>query len=307
MKKKYKQPEGGLLQSEEWTRVLRADANDVIDVSDRDTVIFGTEHVLPIVGKYIYFPRINNMSDELVRKIVQLECGWIRLDICNAKDLKMLQSGNKKIVQAPHNTQPKENLIIDITKSAESLLSQMKSKTRYNVRLAQRKDVKVFSSKDKKYVDTFYRLVEETAVRKGVTFHDKRHYENILNILPTEMIKLYIAEYDGQIIAINLVSFYGGTATYLHGATANISRNVMAPFLLQWQIIQDAKKMGCNWYDFGGVFSDSGDAGKQGITRFKNGFAPKENFFVTQGSYDIILSPMKYKLYRAIQTIKNKT
>jgi len=307
MKKNCKRPEGGLLQSKEWASVLRAEGKNVIEVHDDNRALFGVEQMLSIVGKYIYFPRISQVTDELINKMIRLKCGWIRTDICSDKDLKMLYTSGKKIVKAPHNTQPKENLIIDIIKDEDELLAQMKSKTRYNIKLAQKKNVHVFMSKDKKYIDALYDLIGQTSRRKSVAFHDKFHYESIINELPEKMIELYIAEYDDDIVAINLVSYCNSTATYLHGATADVHRSVMAPFLLQWKIIQDAKKRGCDWYDFGGVFSGSKNKGKQGITRFKKGFAPKEEFFVTEGSYDIILSPIKYKIYQIIQKIKNIT
>lgn len=307
MKKNYKQPEGGLLQSKEWNCVLRAEGQNIITVSCGDTNIFGVEQTLPIVGTYIYFPRINQVTDDFIENTVRLKYAWIRVDICNRRDLRKLQVCDKKIVQAPHNMQPKENLIIDIAKDESVLLAQMKSKTRYNIRLAQKKGVKVFTSRDKKYVDIFCDLVEKTAKRKGVSFHNREHYHQMFQKIPENMMQLYIAQYDGENIAANITSFYGDTATYLHGATSDQQRNVMAPFLLQWRAMLDATEKGCQWYDFGGIFSDSTDEGKKGITRFKKGFAPKEAFFVTQGSYDIILSQTKYKIYRAIQKMKNVT
>ena len=304
MKKEKKQPEGGLLQSEHWANVLRAEGKKIIDISSNNELIFGVEQKLPIVGSYVYFLRTQDIDEEFVEKILQLKYGWVRLDVSGKKDLTVLKKSAKKIVPAPHDMQSREHLIIDITKSEEDLLAQMKSKTRYNIRLAQKKGVKVFASKEKKYIDAFYALVTETAGRKDVTFHTKDHYEKIIRGLSHDVIDLYIAEYEGEVIAANLVSFYGGVATYMHGATADVHRNVMAPFLLQWQIMQDAKERECVWYDLGGIFLDSDDAGKKGITRFKKGFAPKEEVYSALGSYDIILSPWRYYLYRVLQKIR---
>jgi lipid II:glycine glycyltransferase (peptidoglycan interpeptide bridge formation enzyme) len=78
----------------------------------------------------------------------------------------------------------------------------------------------------------------------------------------------------------------------------------MAPFLLQWQAILDAKKRGIKYYDFGGVFTESDDVGKRGITRFKFGFSPKTKPFQTAGSYDIVLNKPKYWMYKILQKIK---
>lgn len=299
-----KQPEGGLLQSHEWVELLRAEGKDVIEFSDTHCIM----HKLSFVGMYTYIPRAYDFDekiiDELIQKIRSYGAGWMRIDVHNKELLNIFDAKNIKHTKAPHDMQPRENLIIDIRSSEDELLSQMKSKTRYNIRLATKKGVKVFTSRDKKHVDIFCDLVEKTAKRKGVAFHNREHYHKMFQKIPEHMMQLYIAQYDGEIIAANITSFYGGVATYLHGATSDKYRNVMAPFLLQWRAMLDAKEKECQWYDFGGIFPDSNDNGKKGITRFKKGFAPNADIFTTEGSYDVILSTPKYKLYRILQKIK---
>jgi lipid II:glycine glycyltransferase (peptidoglycan interpeptide bridge formation enzyme) len=303
MKEDRRQPEGGLLQSREWMQVLRADGREWVVVTTRKKEFFGVKYTLPFVGQYIYFPRLYDLNDEFVTRVSNMAYGWARVDIAHGDDLERLQKCGKKVVQAPHDMQPKENLIIDITKSEEELLAQMKSKTRYNVRLAQKKGVKIIVSHEQEHIDAFYDLISATVNRKGLVPHPKAHYESILKKLPEDTVALYTAEYDSEVIAANIISFFNGTATYLHGATSDAHRNVMAPFLLQWRAMCDAKKRGCMWYDLGGVFPATDDPGKKGITRFKRGFAPKENFTTALGSYDVILSPWKYTLYKIGQKI----
>jgi lipid II:glycine glycyltransferase (peptidoglycan interpeptide bridge formation enzyme) len=200
--------------------------------------------------------------------------------------------------------QPKQNFIIDIDLTEDELLAGMKSKTRYNVRLAKRKGVEILVTRDQKYIDKFIDLVEQTAQRKGVSFHQREHYLQMFQNIPEDVLKLYVAEYEGEVIAANIISFYGEVATYLHGATSDQSRNVMAPFLLQWQAILDAKKQEIKHYDFGGIFPESSKGGQQGITRFKLGFSPKTKPFQTAGSHDIILNKSKYWMYRFLQRVK---
>jgi lipid II:glycine glycyltransferase (peptidoglycan interpeptide bridge formation enzyme) len=299
-----KKPEGGLLQSSEWMAVLRAENKYVIDVHDGKEVLYGIEQKLPLVGRYLYFPRVTSVTETLLHKMCALPYPWMRVDANDEQIVQKLHVLPYTVVLSPHDMQPRSNLIVDITKDDDTLLQNMKPKTRYNIRLAQKKGVHVFASKDQKYIDRFHELVMMTAQRKEVTFHGKDHYEKIVQTLSDDMVALYIAEYAGEIIAMNAISFYGKTATYLHGATADLHRNVMAPFLLQWQAMQDARQRGCLWYDFGGVFPDSDDPGKKGITRFKQGFAPEEIFYDTQGSYDIIFSGWRYDLYRTLQKLR---
>jgi lipid II:glycine glycyltransferase (peptidoglycan interpeptide bridge formation enzyme) len=97
----------------------------------------------------------------------------------------------------------------------------------------------------------------------------------------------------------------------LHGASGNEHRNVMAPHILHWQAILDAKERGCRFYDFGGVkISNKEQAaiGKsnswEGITRFKLGFSQKTKPVVFPGSYDIVINQWRYWLYRTLQYIK---
>lgn len=306
-----KQPEGGLLHSDHWATFLRAEGRDVIDSGH----FFAVKQTVPLFGEYLYSPRFAPNNEQEIKELLAIgkeyNVPWIRVDVATEKQLQQLEHvEHLQLHQAPHNMQPKENLIIDITVSEEELLVQMKSKTRYNVRLAKKKDVAIHyvtkSDEDFQQIfDLFFTMVEETAKRKGVHFHPKEHYQKMFDVLPEDAIALFAAEYGGGVfIAANIVTFYNGTATYLHGATADVHRNLMAPFALQWSAIKAAKQKGCKYYDLGGVFPDSEDAGKAGITRFKRGFTLKEEPITSQGSYDIILSPVKYKSYRLLQKLR---
>lgn len=305
MEQYHKKPEGGLLQSEAWMNVLRSEGKYVVDVHDGRDVLWGVEHrVLPI-GKYLYFPRVTRITPEILGRMCLLPYAWIRVDADNDDVVSVLNGSAYDVVRAPHDMQPRCNLIMDITESEDVLLNNMKTKTRYNIRLAQKKGVRIIVSREPKHINAFCRLVTMTGQRKNVLFHNREHYEQIIAHLSDRTLSLYVAQYDNKMVAANLVTFYDGVATYLHGATSNEHRNVMAPFLLQWQAICDARARGCTWYDLGGVFADSKDPGKIGITRFKSGFAPHEIFYDTRGSFDVILTPLRYKMYRLFRHLRS--
>ena len=229
--------------------------------------------------------------------------------------------------------QPRQIFVIDISKPEEELLAQMKAKTRYNIKLSQRKNVAcimyhVSSDGFNRAMNSFIELVKITSERNKIKSHPENYYRKMLEIIPEKNLKLYTAEYQGKIIAANLISFYGDTATYLHGASDNKYRNVMAPFLLQWQAIKDAKEAGCKKYDLGGISTnyevstnyeqyETTNKNKlqttnyklqatkwAGITRFKLGFSPKTKPVEFPGSYDIVIIPWRYWAYRKIQKIK---
>lgn len=300
------------------------------------------EHQLPVVGKYLYIPRgplvgISNFkfqisneiqsSNDKIKKGMQClmdlarknNAGWIRIEPENEETLEIIKKNvDYKIAKAPHDMQPKEILAMDIAKTEEELLSEMKAKTRYNIKLAEKKGVGVTSSWNKKYINEFVRLIKLTEKRKSIKFHSANYYQKMLEVIPSDILRLYVAEYNNKVIAANLVIFYGNTAIYLHGATDDEYRNVMAPYLLQWQAIKDAKKAGFLQYDFGGVkrisplsstpspggrgwLEKPSEGNWSGITKFKLGFAPNTDPIIFPGSYDIIIDRKKYYLYKIIQ------
>ncbi len=322
-------PDGGFLQSEEWRKFQENVGKKTFNIFNDAFWANIIEHKLPIVGKYLYISRgpvlktkinkkeIENALEKLLKLAKKNKAGWIRFEPCNNKILKNIKNSIKfNIVKAPHDMQSRQIFIVDISKNEEELLTEMKSKTRYNIRLAKRKGV-VYNSynfSDEKFgkkFDKFLELVEKTASRKGVKFHQKNYYWKMVESIPEKNLKLYVAEYQGKIITANLILFFGNTATYLHGASADEYKNVMAPFLLQWQIILEVKKNGFTRYDFGGVKTENkkgelmiSETKWRGISKFKLGFSKITKPFEFPGSYDIIVNKKKYFAYKLLQKLK---
>ncbi len=303
------------LQSEGWLRFQESAGHQVIRITDDDFSIGGIVHSLPIAGKYLYTPRypsqgISNFQFPISKMLAEarrIGCGWVRVEpgteVVRDEILRFAQNDKIKTVKAPHDMQPRETFVVDISKNEEVLLAEMKPKVRYNVRLAEKRGVRVFASDDEKYRKAFVDLVTGTADRKGIVPHPRRYYETMLETLLGDMATLFVAEHEGDILGINLMIFHGDTATYLHGGSADVKREYMAPFLLQWEAMKEAKRRGCTRYDFGGIHSQFAIRNSQfdswaGITRFKTGFSPATAPTAFPGCYDIILSPTRYFLYR---------
>jgi len=315
-------PDGGFLQSLEWRKFQEGVERKTYNVSGNNFYANVIEHRLPLVGKYFYVPRGPVMSrntqhatrntEDLISLAKENRAGWIRIEVATDEILESIKCSMKQtLVKAPHDMQPREIFVLDITKSEEELLADMKPKTRYNVRLAEKKGVSLRIANLREYtnnkdVDEFIRLTKVMAKRNGIVTHSESYYKKMLEVIPKDILKLYIAEYNGKMIAANLVVFYGSTCTYLHGASDDEYRNVMAPYLLQWQQLKDAKKAACLKYDFGGIKTrDTQQATRNnswsGITKFKLGFSPDTKSIEFPGSYDIVVSPMKYWGYRSMQ------
>jgi len=196
--------------------------------------------------------------------------------------------------------QPRFVSRLDLSPSPEELLERMHPKTRYNIRLTQRKGVTVAEAHRVEDLKTFYKILQETALRDGFLI---RSYDYFLTIWK-EMVKrkyaqLFLASYHGEAIAGALAFIMGDKAWYLYGASSNRHRNLMSNHLLQWTMILWAKERGCRFYDFRGVSGDlNPDNPLYGLYRFKKGFGGTLTEFI--GEYDRVYSPFLYWLWRKV-------
>ncbi|MFY9365982.1 MAG: peptidoglycan bridge formation glycyltransferase FemA/FemB family protein [Brevefilum fermentans] len=207
-------------------------------------------------------------------------------------------------VQAHQTIQPPRTILIDLQQDDDALLKSMKPKTRYNIRLAQRKDVIVQPSDD---IGSFHRMMLTTGERDAFGVHSRDYYQRAYDIFaPLDACALLIAEFRGQPLAGLMVFAHGSTAWYFYGASTNEERNRMPSYLLQWEAIQWAKRKGCTVYDLWGVpdyaeeeleeaFLDRSE-GLWGVYRFKRGFGGQ--LCRTIGAWDKVYQPLLYKLYQ---------
>lgn len=228
-----------------------------------------------------------------------------------------------KIIPSP-DVQPRRTLVLDLKKTPEELLSAMHQKTRYNIRLAERKGVQITKGDINDFAE-FWRLMKMTSERDAFRLHNQEHYQNLLKPISESgrnsgmprtletpgalgksgalgaeknFIRLFFAEYEGRKIATALVSSFAHKATYLHGASDNEYRQLMAPQLLQWEIIKTVKSEGANLYDFYGIDEQKWP----GVTRFKQGFGGEERVY--SGVYDLILRPVRYNFYKLMKLLR---
>ncbi len=193
------------------------------------------------------------------------------------------------------DVQPCQTLILDLKKSEAELLAQMHPKTRYNIRLAEKKGIKIVKGSAADFSE-FWRLMMLTGGRDGFRLHPAKHYENLLS--NNDFINLFFAEYKGEKVATALMSIFWQQATYLHGGSNYEKRQLMAPYLLQWEMIKQAKINGAFIYDFYGIHEEKWP----GVTRFKQGFqGEKRNY---PGAFDVIFRPAMYRLYQLVKFVR---
>lgn len=171
-------------------------------------------------------------------------------------------------------SQPRSTWVLDIVPD-DDLLAGMKQKTRYNLRLAARKGVEVHEVGPEE-LDAFYDLYAETARRDDFTIHSRPVYRRLVEAF-AENFRMLFARLGDELLAAVTVIRFGRTCWYLHGASSNAHRNLMAPYLLQWEAIRWARDQGCAEYDFRGVPDVlREDQDMYGVYRFKAGFGGRK-------------------------------
>ena len=201
--------------------------------------------------------------------------------------------------------QPPRTVHIDLRDSEEQILKRMKSKTRYNIRLAERKGVQVREGTTAD-VDTFNRLMAVTAERDAFGIRSPEYYARAYGLLADQgMAVLFVASCEGQPVAGLMAFACGQRAWYMYGASSDEHRDKMPNYVLQWAAIRWAKARGCHTYDLHGVpdheekvleesFAGRSD-GLWGVYRFKRGFGGQLVRYV--GAFDYIYSRPLYWLY----------
>jgi peptidoglycan pentaglycine glycine transferase (the first glycine) len=188
---------------------------------------------------------------------------------------------------------------IDLTTSEEDLLAQMKPKTRYNLRLAERKDVHIRSGSAEDF-PLLYRMYAETALRDGFVIRDEGYYHTVWSIFAQAgLADFLIAEVEGEPVAGVVMLRFGQRAYYLYGMSRAAHREKMPNVLLQWEAICRAKAAGCTVYDLWGAPGefDEGDS-MWGVYRFKEGLGAQ--VIRTLGAWDYPVHPGLYRWYTQV-------
>lgn len=192
----------------------------------------------------------------------------------------------------------KNTVLIDLAPSEEELLTRMKQKSRYNIRLAEKKGVTLRVGTQEDF-GMLYKMYAETSVRDGFVIREEGYYQTVWKLFmdskePT--CEPLIAEVDGEPVAAIFVFSFAGRAYYVYGMSRNAHREKMPAYLLQWEAMKRAKASGCNVYDLWGapdVFDESDSM--WGVYRFKEGLGG--NVVRTLGAWDYAPNPFWYKLY----------
>ena len=202
---------------------------------------------------------------------------------------------------AADQIQFKNTVLIDLSPTEDELLARMKQKTRYNVRLAEKKGVslRVGNLGD---LGMLYKMYAETSVRDGFVIRSEEYYRTVWSTFlnskePT--CEPLIAEVAGEPVAAIFVFYFAGRAYYVYGMSRDLHREKMPSYLLQWEAMKRAKASGCLMYDLWGApdLFDESDS-MWGEYRFKEGLGG--SVVRTLGAWDFAPSLLWYKMYSEV-------
>jgi peptidoglycan pentaglycine glycine transferase (the first glycine) len=190
----------------------------------------------------------------------------------------------------------RNTVLIDLSEDEDALLKNMKQKTRYNIRLAERKGVRVRVGSPQDF-PMLYRMYAETSLRDGFVIRPQDYYECVWSaFLQAGMLDPLIAEVAGEVVAAVMVFRFGNRAWYLYGMSRELHREKMPNYLLQWEAMKRSRAAGCRVYDLWGAperFEESDPL--WGVFRFKEGFGGQVERHL--GAWDLPVNLWMYRLY----------
>ncbi|MCJ7434891.1 MAG: aminoacyltransferase [Anaerolineales bacterium] len=194
----------------------------------------------------------------------------------------------------------RNTVVIDLSATEEEMLARMKQKTRYNIRLAEKKGVTVrVGTLDD--LPMLYKMYAETSVRDGFVIRDENYYQTVWKAFMQSShgqpsAQPLIAEVDGEPVAAIFLFSFARRAYYVYGMSRNAHREKMPAYLLQWEAMKRAKALGCKVYDLWGAPDEFNESDSMwGVFRFKEGLGGE--VVRTLGAYDFAPNAFWYKLY----------
>lgn len=297
-------PFGGFLQSYEWGSFQESLGFSVkrifVETSQGVVLAQAIGQPLPLKKEYFFVPKgpLGSAPQGVMIDI-------LRKELPQAAFLKIEPAFKPKHGAPVTERHPEATTIVSLASGFDAILAKMKPKTRYNVRLAEKKRVTIRLSGVEAF-DEFISLMEETAKRDGFALHLPNRYKKMLEVLTKGECRAFLAfaDFEGKPLAANLMIDCFGTRTYLHGASSNEARNVMAPYALHAYLMKDAAEKGMEAYDFWGIAppGSAEDHPWAGITRFKLGFGG--DVVTMPGTFDIPVSQLWYRAYRLARKLR---
>lgn len=292
-------PEGHHVQSSLWSR-LKTMHNwhplRVMILRDNE-IIAGVQMLLkkiPLLGQAGYItqgPVLSSYESQdcecilaAIDESMKKEGIRILFILPNRDGLPLEQHLNARgaVLQDDIRIGPEATTMVDLEQDLDTIQANMKSKTRYNVRYAARKEIVVREGTIDD-LPTFHTLLQKTAARNEFSPYSLEYFEQMYHLFtPHQHFKLLFAEHEGEILSAILLIAFSDTVIYKKGAWSGAKGNLRPNEALHWEAIKWAKTQGYRYYDFEGisrvaaqsVIAGEGipDEAMNTYTRFKLGF-----------------------------------
>jgi len=297
---KLTQCDASFLQSFEWGEVLRLSGQKIERVLIENGVakLMGMLVYKKTIGRrYVFMPYgplvIGEGSDsekswqELVEHVRKSGNIFFKFELEKVGSCPQFVQTKIKLVK---DVNPMATMILDLEKTEEEILASFHQKTRYNINLAIRKNLRVAWEKN---FSVFWDLMKKTGARDQFALHPEKNYQTAIESLAVSQVIIYS---DDVPVATACFWIFNNTCYYLYGASDHEYRQLMAPYLVQWEAIKTAKAKGCKYYDLFGIApADNPNHRYAGVTRFKSGFNGK--IIETPGTFDLPLNNFWYFVY----------
>jgi lipid II:glycine glycyltransferase (peptidoglycan interpeptide bridge formation enzyme) len=211
-----------------------------------------------------------------------------------------------KVIPSAHPLFPEWTQTLDLTPPEDLLMKNLKSKTRYNIRLAEKKGVTISEMNTDEGFAIFSQLYFETCRRQHYHGHTPEYHRVLWNALKSSQAKILIAFYNKQPLAAYELLHFKNTLYYIYGGSSVENKQVMAPNLLMWESIKLGKRLGATTFDMWGSL-EPGYAETHpwaGFTRFKEGY--NTQFTHLMQSHDLVIDNTLYALYGIVHSVRDR-
>src|SRR5574344_434995 len=315
-----------LTQAIEWTKVKKNWEYEIVYLEENSKIVASMLILIQSmkIGGYtmMYAPRgpvcdVTNI--ELVNKLVKeseplaekYKACMLKFDpqITFSDELNKLYQKNGyrtsgKCCDHDKLIQPLHEAVLNIDKqNYDELMKTFAEKTRYNIRLSNRKGVEVYHCHDEEGLKIFYSLYEVTTKRDKIGKRDYEYFKNMINAYDEDHLRIYIAKHENDNLSAAIAINYGPEMFYLYGASSNEKRNLMPNYAMQSEMIKWAFEKDCKIYNFGGILNLEKNNGSY---KFKTGFCHDEGITNYIGEIDKVYNKCIYLMYRDVFPIFKK-
>jgi len=300
------------MQTWEWGDARQKMGLHVEKIVENDAIFQLTVHpILHTPFSIGYLPRSVTPTELILKKMYEFgkknKLIFIKMEPYTPYEAHFkFKNLNLKLVPSSHPLFPEWTQTLDISLSEEELLKKMKPKTRYNIRLAEKKGVQVRRMDTDEGFVLFSKLYFETCKRQRYHGHTLEYHSQIWNSMKESQGHILISFYNDIPLGAYELYYFKERLYYVYGGSSIEHREVMAPNLLMWETIKFGKKLGAKTFDMWGSLAPNYSQAHPwaGFTRFKEGYGTE--FTHLSQSYDLIINPLLYKTYSVAHKIREK-